>query len=273
MACELPDNVGRSLNYWTCFELARTLIRDNIITSISAQTVQRILQAEKLKPWRVHYWLSAKVPYDEQFRSIVLNICDLYTKKPDPTERILSLDELTSIQPRTRTSKTKPAQKGKPVLIEHEYKRKGAWNLFAAFDIQTGKVLEIVRRRKRQVEFISLLEDIEKDTNHTVKTIHIVCDNVSIHKGKKVQQWLGKHPRFKMHHTPVHCSWMNQVEQWFSILRRKRLSAPNFLDLEELAEKIHKFVSEWNNIAHPFSWTKQSFKKILDKIERRISTN
>ena len=274
LACELPDDVGRSLSLWTCAELARTLVRDGIAEAISPQSVQRLLQSSKLKPWRVHFWLSPKVPRDEAFREIVLNLCDLYTRKPVPTERIVSLDELTSIQPRTRSSATKPARPGlAPVLLEHEYERKGAWNLFAAFDIQTGKVFAQVHHRKRQIETIALLEAIEKDTPKKVKTIHVVSDNISIHKGKLAQQWLTRHPRFKMHHTPVHCSWMNQIEQWFSILRRKRLRAPNFADLDDLAAKIDKFVAEWNEIAHPFKWSAASFNKILEKVEAEIALN
>ena len=99
----------------------------------------------------------------------------------------------------------------------------------------------------------------------------MVCDNVSIHKGKLLKAWLAKHPRFEFHYTPVHCSWMNQVEQWFSILRRKRLSAPNFQDLDELADKIAAFIAEWNEIAHPFNWSATSFDKVLAKIDAEVS--
>ena len=128
-----------------------------------------------------------------------------------------------------------------------------SFNLFAAFDIQTGQVIAQLHRRKRQKETIALLEAIDQDTPRSVETIHVVCDNVSIHKGKLAQQWLARHPRFKMHHTPVHCSWMNQVEQWFSILRRKRLVAPNFADLDDLAAKITLFTIEWNEVFAPLA--------------------
>lgn len=271
LACELPDTVGRSLSLWTCTEVACTLVRDGIVDRISPQTVQRVLQASRLKPWRVHYWLSPKVPRNEAFRELVLNLCDLYTRAPVGEERIVSLDEMTSIQPRTRSAATKPARPGlKPCLLEHEYERKGAWTLFAAFDIQTGEVIGQLHRRKRQVETIALFEAIDKATPRAVKTIHLICDNISIHKGKVARQWLERHPRFTMHHTPVHCSWMNQVEQWFSILRRKRLVAPNFADLNDLAVKIQQFVAEWNEVAHPFKWTVASFSKILSKIENEM---
>lgn len=271
LACELPDNVGRSLSQWTCAELARTLIGEGLVDSISIQSVQRILQSHRLKPWRVHYWLSPKVPRDEAFRDLVLNICDLYTRPPEPHERILSLDEMTSIQPRTRTSATKPAQPGlQPVQVEHEYERKGALNLLAGFDIQTGEVIGVTRRRKRMMEFIELLEEIDRRTPESVTTIHLICDNARTHHGKLVQKWLRKHPRFRMHFTPKHFSWMNQIEQWFSILRRKRLKVQNFADLEDLAVKIAAFIAEWNEVAHPFAWSKKSFEKILDKVDAEL---
>lgn len=93
LACELPDDEGRSLALWTCSELARTLVLDGLVNAISPQTVQRMLQSSRLKPWRVHHWLSPKVPRDEAFREIVLDLCDLYTRKPVRAERIVSLDE------------------------------------------------------------------------------------------------------------------------------------------------------------------------------------
>jgi hypothetical protein len=259
LACELPEATGRSLSLWTCAELA-------LVETISPQSVQRILEHHRLKPWRVHHWLSPKTTRDDAFRAQVLDICDLYTRHLEPYERVLSLDEKTSLQPRTRTSPTRPPQPGLvPARLEHEYVRKGALNLFAALDTRTGEVTGILRRRKRQVEFIELLELIERSTPAAITVIHILCDNVSVHHGKMVRAWLEQHPRFRMHFTPVHCSWMNQVEQWFSILQRKRLVAPNFQDLASLEAKIMAFIGEWNQVAHPFNWTRASFDKVLAK--------
>jgi hypothetical protein len=207
LACELPEDEARSLSTWTCAELARTLIRDRIVDTIPSSSVQRILAAEKLKPWRVHHWLSSKVARDDQFRATVHNICDLYTRKLGPDERVLSLDERPSLQPRTRTSRNCPAPPGNgPVVVEHEYVRKGALNLFAAFDTRTGRVLGILRKRKRQVEFIELLEAIDRTTPASVRLVHALRDNLSIHNGKLARAWLAAHPRLRMHFTPVHCS-------------------------------------------------------------------
>ncbi len=272
LACELPDAAGRSLSLWTCAELARALMRDGVVQAISPQSVQRILFSQKLKPWRVHYWLGPKTPRDEAFRATVLNLCDLYTRPLSPHERVLCTDEMTSLQPRTREFATRPALPDlQSVKLEHSYARKGATNLLAAFDTRTGEVIGICRPRKRQAEFIELLEKIDRETDPSVTLIHLVCDNVSMHHGKLTRAWLARHPRFRMHFTPVHCSWMNQIEQWFSILRRKRLKAPNFIDVADVIAKIASFISEWNEIAHPFKWTPKSFKKILAKVDAAVA--
>src|SRR6185312_1735614 len=140
LACERPDDVGRSLSHWDCAELARQLIADQTVDSISPQTVQRILASHHLKPWRKHLWLSSKAPRDAEFVKRVKNICTLYTRKLKPHEKVLCVDEKTSLQPRTRKSPTLAALPGLPVRVEHEYERKGALNLFAAFDTRTGQV-------------------------------------------------------------------------------------------------------------------------------------
>lgn len=111
------------------------------------------------------------------------------------------------------------------------------------------------------------------DAKHlaSIRVIHLVCDNVSVHHGKLVRAWLARHPRFQMHFTPVHCSWMNQVEQWFSILQRRRLTAPNFDDLQDLERKILEFILQWNVQAHPFRWSKRSFDKVLAKVDAQLA--
>jgi transposase len=271
LACQMPDQVGRSLSLWDCAELARQLEREGQVESISPQTVQRLLEHHRLKPWRSHVWLGKKAPRDEEFIARTKNICDLYTRTLSPHEVVLCVDEKTSIQPRPRLDATRPAQPDRPVQVEHEYERAGAVNLFAAFDTRTGKVYGKSYARKRMVEFIDFLEFLNRTISSGVTLIHIICDNVSTHHGSKVRAWLAKHPRFKFHFTPVHCSWMNQVEQWFSILQRKRLTIPNFSNLEELKAKIDLFVEQWNAVAEPFKWTPRSFDKVLAKAEADVA--
>lgn len=264
LACERPDKLGVSLSHWDCAELADKLIEDGIVEDISISTVQKILAHHKLKPWRIHMWLSQKYPRDTEFYKRVANIIDLYTRTLKGNEVVLSIDEKTSLQPRPRLHPTKPARRGnKPNLVEHEYKRAGALQLFGAFDTRTGKVYGKCFDRKRQVEFISFLEHLEKQFPKRIKTINVIMDNVPTHHGKKVREWLKKHPRFCFHFTPVHCSWLNQIEQWFGILQRKRFRIVDFASKADLQEKIYKFIEEWNEKAHPFNWTTKSAAKIM----------
>jgi hypothetical protein len=134
MACELPDQHGCSLSQWDCEELARQLVAEGIVTSISRETVRRILAHHKLKPWRFHLWLSPKVPRDAAFVETVRMLVVLYSRELEGWEMVLCVDEKTSLQPRPRLAKTVPAQPGQPIRVEHEYQRVGALNLFAAFD-------------------------------------------------------------------------------------------------------------------------------------------
>jgi transposase len=182
-------------------------------------------------------------------------------------EIVLCVDEKTSLQPRPRLSPTLPAQPGRPVRVEHEYQRKGALNLFAAFDTRSGKVYACTADRKRQVEFIAFLEQLDREVPAEKTTIHVVLDNLPMHKGKQVQAWLAQHPRFVFHHPPVHCSWMNQVEQWFSILQRKRLALADFANKAVLAERLLLFVSQWNEHAHSFHWSTKSAAKVMAKCQ------
>jgi transposase len=271
IACERPDHVGRSLSQWDCTEIARQLVRDRVVTSISAETVRQILLSHHLKPWRQTMWLSAKVPRDAAFAFQVQEIGGLYTRPLRPDEMVLCADEMTSLQPRPRKAATLATKPDRPTRVEHEYGRCGALNLFAAFDTRTGRVYGQTAGRKRQAEFIAFLEEVDREIPASITTIHLVLDNLRMHKGKQVQAWLAKHPRFVFHHPPVHCSWMNQVEQWFGILKRKRLRIADFADKDQLAERLMTFIREWNENAHPFNWTSKSVAKVMAKCQTEAS--
>ncbi len=269
-ACELPEQAGRSLSQWDCAELARQLSRDEVVAAISPQTVQRMLATDRLKPWRQHVWLHPRTPRDAPFAAQVRAVADSLTRPLAAHEMVLGLDEMTSLRPRPRRVPTRPARPGRPVQVEHEYGRAGATHLFAAFDTRSGQGYGVTTRRKRQLEYLTLLEHLDQRVPTTITTIHLLADNVSVHHGKLVQRWLLDHPRFVAHFTPVHCSWMNPVEQWFGILRRKRLRSPNFPDLAALQRAILQFIAEWNERAHPFRWTAASFDKILAKVDAAL---
>lgn len=267
LGCELPSLRGVPVGQWDCTELARTLVDEGLVESISPETVRRVLLSHELRPWRVHAWLSPQVPRDQVFATTVQGICDLYTRPLASDEAVICVDEKTSLQPRPRCAPTLAAEPGKPVRAEHGYRRKGALHLFAAFDTRSGAVLAETTQRKRAEEFIAFLDYLEEKLSPRLKTIHVILDNLSVHKSKAVKAWLAVHPRFIFHYPPVHCSWLNQVEQWFSILQRKLLRQPNFADLVALGKALEAFIARWNRFAHPFNWTTRSITKVMARCQ------
>lgn len=265
LACTLPDEQGRSLAVWDCVELARQLVAAGVVARISRETVRRILRGHDLNPWRFHLWLHPKVPRDAAFFACVAALCLLLTRPLAPDEVVLSVDEKTSLQPRIRTAPTRPAQVTHPVQVEHEYRRDGALYLFAAFDTRTGRVSGQCHRRKRAAEFLAFLAHLDEQYGPEIAHIHLVLDNVATHKTKAVQAWLAAHPRFVVHFTPVHCSWLNPVEQWFGLLQRKRLRYASFASLDDLHLKLRRFITQWNERGHPFAWTSTSVAKVMAK--------
>jgi transposase len=259
LACERPDNLGRSRSQWDCTELARQLEAEGLVASISAETVRRLLAHHKLTPWRHHFWLSPTSPRDATFYACVSAIVDLYTRPLAEAEMVLCVDEKTSLQPRPRLHATRPAQPSLPNRVEHEYQRAGALHLFAGFDTRTGQVYGRCAGRKRQRDFIAFLEDLDAEIPAAITTVHLVCDHARAHHGQQVREWLTSHPRFVMHCTPVHGSWLNQVEQWFSILQRKRLRIVDCASTADLQAKL----AQWNAVAHPFNWTTKSVARVM----------
>ena len=142
--------------------------------------------------------------------------------------------------------------------------------MFCGIEPKAGVHFTKVTPDRSSPEFADFIQSIA-DHYPEAQTIHLVMDNLRMHTGKQVQAWLEKHPRFKFHHPPIHCSWMNQVEQWFSILQRKRLAIADFADKGHLAERLHAFVAEWNQHAHPFNWTRKSVTKIMAKCEASLA--
>ena len=265
IACERPQTAGKSLSTWDCQEIAGKLKEEGIVARIGRETVRKMLVAQKLRPWRYQMWLSSTVARDADFVARVKNIRALYTRPLAQDEVVLSADEKTSLQPRPRKASTLPAGPRQRVRVEHEYTRCGALNLFSAINTRTGKVYGRTARRKRQREFLAFLEQLEAEFDASIRVIHIVLDNLRMHTGKEVQAWLCAHPRFVFHHPPVHCSWMNQIEQWFSILARKRLKIADFAGLADLDGCLMAFIAQWNQQAHAFRWSHDSFEKILSK--------
>jgi hypothetical protein len=271
LACERPDVVGRSLSQWDSAALARQLVRDGVVEAISPQTVQRMLAHHTLTPWRPHLWLSPQVPREAAVAAQGHDSVSLYPRPMGGWERVLCVDETTRLQPRTRKAPTLAAQPGQPVRVEHAYTRTGALNLLAGFATRPGTVYATTAERKRQVACIAFLEPVDRAIVPTITLMHVLLDTLRMHKGKPVQAWLAKHPRFVLHLPPVHCSWMNHVEQWCSIVQRKRLQIADCAEKKPLAERLLAFVAAWNAHAHPLRWSTKSVAKVLAKCENPVA--
>jgi DDE superfamily endonuclease len=272
VAGERPDVVGRSLSPWDSAELARQLVHDGGVATIAPQTVPRMLAHHKLKPWRHHRWLSPQVPRDAALAAQGHAIVTLYTRPLGVWAMVLCVEEQTSLQPRTRKAPTLAAHPGRPVRVAHEDTRQGALNLCAGCDTRTGTVYATTAERQRQGECMAFLEHGDQEIAPHITTVHVGLDNLRMHKGQQGHAWLTKHPRFVLHFPPGHCAWRNQVEQWLSLLQRKRWRIADFADPKHLAERLMAFVAEWNEHAHPFQWSTKSVAKVMAKGANPVAT-
>jgi transposase len=230
---------------------------------VTAWQVREVWRAADLKPHRLK---SFKISNDPKFADKVIDVVGLYLDPP-ANAMVLSVDEKSQIQALDRTQPMLQLRPGQIERRTHDYKRNGTATLYAAFDIATGEVLGRVTRRHRAKEFLAFLQQIERSTPRELD-LHLILDNSSTHKTAKVQEWLGQHPRFKLHFTPTSASWLNAVEGWFSRLERRCIHRGVFRSVKDLRNEIHRFIREHNDhAAKPFVWTK-SAETILASVER-----
>jgi len=219
---------------------------------ISASQVGRILADLDLKPHLVRGWLTR--PDDPLFAERAMDVCGLYLRGPDDNALVLSVDEKTAIPARSRRYPTKRCQPGRIERRDFEYRRHGTACLMAALNVHTGEVLAADALRNDAEHFIGFLARLDADTPDEL-TVHLVLDNGASHIARKTKAWLADHPRFVVHHTPKHASWLNQVELFFSILSRKLLRRGEFGSRDELVARIMAFIHNHNRTAKPFAWT------------------
>jgi transposase len=219
---------------------------------ISASQIGRILAGLDLKPHRVRGWLNR--PADPEFIAKATTICDLYRTPPAGTV-LLSLDEKTSIQAKSRKHPTRAPRPGHAARREFEYVRHGTVSLIAAMDVVTGEVLgEIIPGRNDSENFIWFLTQIDQAVPRD-RNIHVIMDNGASHTSKMTRAWLAAHPRFTVTYTPKHASWLNMIEIFFSILTRRLLRRGEFSSRQDLADKILHFIAVYDQTARPFRWT------------------
>lgn len=229
---------------------------------ISLSSVQRIWRAHKLQPHRVG---SFKRSRDPRFADKLVDIVGLYLDPPAQAV-VLSIDEKSQIQALDRTQPGLPLKPGHCATMTHDYVRHGTTTLFAALDVLEGTVIGRCMQRHRHEEFIRFLNTVERIVPDG-KTVEAVVDNYATHKHPKVKAWLERHPRWTFHFTPTSASWLNAVENFFSVLTRKRIRRGSFHSLVDLQAAIKRYLAEHNQNPKPFKWT-ASAASILAKLNR-----
>lgn len=234
---------------WNCFELADKLRADGI--EISPTWLFRILAAMDIDLTRTRGWLNRRD--DPEFWERVRDVCGLYLSPPQNAV-VLSVDEKTGIQAKERRYPDQAPRVGRHRRREFEYRRHGVASLVAALNVASGEVLADTIARNDSVTFMSFLDTIDRSTDPSL-AIHVVLDNGSSHTSKATRAWFEAHPRWVVHYTPKHASWVNQVELFFSILQRKVVRNGNFKSRDDLINKLITFITDYDQTAHPFRWT------------------
>ncbi len=256
LACELPFDRGIPLSRFSPAEIAAEVIRRGIVAQISGSTIWRWLSEDAIRPWQYRSWI---FPRDPQFEQKAGRVLDLYQGiwcgHPLHTdEYVISADEKTSIQARVRKHGTLVPMAGKCMRIEHEYTRGGSLAYIAAWDIKRAKVFGRCESKSGIVPFDRLVNDVMTQEPYlSAKRVFWILDNGSSHRGQPCvtrlqQRW----PNIVVVHLPVHASWLNQIEIYFSIVQRKVLTPNDFDCLGSLEERLLQFQEHYEKIAKPF---------------------
>ena len=245
----MPPPKKYGVTHWSSRLLAGHL-------GIGNATVARAWREYGVQPWRSGTF---KFSTDPQLVAKVTDVVGLYLEPPE-NAIVLCVDEKSQIQALDRTAPMLPMQPGQIERRTHDYKRHGTTTLFAALEIATGQVTAAVKPRHRHQEFLAFLKQIERAYRHEVDAdgnpveLHLVMDNYAAHKHANVKAWLAENPRFKVHFTPTHASWMNLVEVWFGIVERQAIRRGVFTSVKDLDKKLMRYIRQYNKSPKPLKW-------------------
>lgn len=220
-------------------------------TGMSQWKINRILKEHDLKPHRTEYWCG-KSP-DPEFETKMLDIVGLYLDPPD-NALVLCVDEKTQMQALDRRQPVLPLTTGAPKRMTSTYKRHGTVSLMAALAVHDGEVTANTVERNDAENFLKFLKKL--DRKYRKKKLHIILDNLSVHKHSSVKKWLKNKRKVRLHFTPTYSSWLNQVEIWFNILSKDVLKDGAWESKEQLVGQLMDYIKSYNeNRAKPFEWT------------------
>jgi len=259
LACELPSRLGVPLARFTIPELHREVLGRGIVAQISGVTLWRWLSADALQPWRHRSWI---FPRDPQFGQKAGRVLDLYARTWDgtalgPDEFVVSADEKPSLQARRRKHPTLAPAPARPMRVEHEYFRTGALTYLAAWDVHHAKLFGRCESKTTIGAVDRLVEQVmTTEPYRSARRVFWITDTCSSHRGEKAAVRLRTHwPTVTLVHTPVHASWLNQVEIYFSVVQRKVVTPNDFTSLGDLEERLLAFQRRYEQTAQPFQWT------------------
>jgi hypothetical protein len=271
IACELPTTHGQSLGRFSRTELHR-LVVERGVTDASASTIWRWLHDDAIKPWQTRSWL---FPRDPDFAEKGGRVLDLYArvfegKRLRPDEYVICADEKSQLQALGRRHETVPAGAGRPALVEFEYRRAGTLAYLAAFDVHHAKLFDRVEERTGIEPFGRLVDEVlTSEPYASARRVFWIVDNGSSHAGKtSIARMQDNYDNARLIHLPIHASWLNQIELYFSIVQRKALTPNDFADLDALKQRLLAFGAYYREIARPFEWTfsRHDLGRVLERI-------
>lgn len=276
LACELPAKQDVPLSRFSVRELAREAVLRGLAPSLSSSTVQRWLADDVLRPWQHQSWI---FPRAADFELKAGRVLDLYHRTWEGAalqadEYVISADEKTSLQPRPRLHPAQPPAPGQPMRVEHEYRRGGALAYLAALDVHRAKLFGRCEPTTGIVPFGNLVEQVMTQEPYvSASRVFWILDNGSSHRGAAgVERLETAWPNLRVVHLPVHASWLNQIEIYFSIVQRKVVTPSDFASLQVLASTILAFQARYEQIATPFAWkfTREKLATLMAKLSQPL---
>jgi hypothetical protein len=274
VACELPSERGIPLSRFSTREIAHEVIQRGIVAEISGSTIWRWLNEDAIKPWQYRSWI---FPRDPQFEQKAGRVLDLYQGiwcgiPLGFDEYVISADEKTSIQARVRKHDTLPTTRGKCMRVEHEYSRGGSLTYLAAWDVRRAKIFGRCEAKSGIAPFNRLVDQVMAQEPYlSAKRVFWILDNGSSHRGQPcIARFRQRWPKIVVVHLPVHASWLNQIEIYFSIIQRKVLTPNDFQCLDAVEERLLQFQDHYEEIANPFEWkfTRDDLSKLMVRLSK-----
>jgi len=276
IACELPARLGLPLSRLHVPDIRSTVLSLGLVAAISDTTIWRWLSEDAIRPWAHRSWI---FPRDPDFERKAGRVLDLYARQWDgeplgARDFVLCADEKTSIQARIRTHPTTPPRPGQVMRVEHEYVRGGSLAYLAAWDPIRATVFGRCEPTTGCEPFHRLVDQVmSTEPYRSADRVFWIVDNGSSHRGASASARLAANwQNARLVHLPVHASWLNQVEIYFSVVQRKVLTPNDVADLADLEQRLLSFQQYYAETARAFDWrfTRDDLRTLLHKLAKPI---